>query len=135
MKPDFVQAPGAAWEFAEVICDASGCYTMAGAEPVYCVGEDDITPPEKISPDVLCYYGRFNAGIDEETGEPELTGDPKVWWLQQRAANRWQVFNSRRVPGEDSPIVVTGVESKQIFGPGMMMETFRTDVQEAIQWI
>ena len=33
-------------------------------------------------------------------------------------------------------IVVTGVESKQIFGPGMMMESLRSETaQELIQWV
>ena len=121
-KPDFVPSPGVAWTFAEVLEDEVGHYTQAsGGEKVYCVGETDITPPEKIPPEVLCYYGRFNAGIDEDTDEPVLTGDPKVWWLQQRAQNRWQVYNTVD-PDTATPVVVTGVDTGDLLESSIVIK-------------
>ena len=121
-KPDFVPSPTAPWTFAEVFHDGERYYTeVSGGEPVYCVGENDITPPAKIPPEVLCYYGRFNAGIDEETGEPILTGDPKVWWLQQRAQNRWQVYNTVD-PDMTTPVVVTGVDTGDLLESSIVIK-------------
>lgn len=74
-----------------------------------CVGEDDIVPPAKVSPDILCYWGRENIGLDEVTGEPTLVGDPKLWFLQQRAPNKWQAFTTTD-PDTSTPVVVTGVD-------------------------
>ncbi|MGE5238121.1 MAG: hypothetical protein ACM3ON_04895, partial [Chloroflexota bacterium] len=73
-----------------------------------CVGEDDIIPPARVSPDILCYFGRKNLGLDEVTGLPVLVGDPKLWWLQQRTPNKWQVFTT--IHDESTPLVVTGVD-------------------------
>jgi len=111
MKPDFVQAL-ANPVFVEVKKDAEGIYyTDFGGVRVNCVGETDIVPPEKIAPEVLCYYGQFNAGLDEATGEPELVPPPKVWWLQQRQPhNVWQAFNLED-PNDATPVVVTGVDT------------------------
>ncbi len=74
-----------------------------------CVGEDDIVPPAKVSTDILCYWGRENTGLDEVTGLPTLVGDPKLWWLQQRALNQWQAFTTTD-PDTATPVVVTGVD-------------------------
>lgn len=108
MKPDFVPSE-AAWVFAGVSSDEGGRYTgsEAGGDKVYCVGEDDIVPPATIPVDVLCYFGRKNEGLSEDTGQPVLSGEPKLWWLQQRQPdNQWQVFNA--IPA--NPVVITGVD-------------------------
>jgi hypothetical protein len=121
MKPDFVQS-GAPWRFETVYEDALGFYTDVGAGPVYCVGEEDIIPPETIDADVLCYYGRLNEGLSEEDGEPVLTGDPQVWWLQQRQPyNQWQVFNTVD-PDPVTPVVVTGVDTGDLLESSLVIK-------------
>ena len=111
VKPGFVQSTALA--FAQVYTDGAGrYYTLVGESQVDCVGENDIVPPEKIDPNVLCYYGRLNLGISEETGERIFVGDPKVWWLQQRQPhNLWQAFNVDVDPATTGPVVVTGVDT------------------------
>jgi len=73
-----------------------------------CVDEDDIVPPARVSPDILCYYGRENLGINEDTGEQQW-GALNLWWLQQRTPNKWQAFTTTD-PDTTTPVVVTGVD-------------------------
>jgi hypothetical protein len=90
------------WMFAPI---AAGADTL----PFGCVGEDDIVPPATVDPSILCYWGRKNLGLDEVTGLPNLVGDPTLWWLQQRAANKWQAHNPVD-PDPSTPVVVTAVD-------------------------
>jgi hypothetical protein len=107
----FTQSLDVPWEFAPVFYDGVNYYTQkSGEEPVYCVGETDIVPPNTVPAEILCYHGRMNLGISEETGLREFEGDPKVWWLQQRAENKWQVFNIED-PDKTTPVVVTGADT------------------------
>ncbi len=111
LKPGFVLST-AGWLFQPVLQDAAGdYYTDIGQGPVYCVGETDITPPQSIPPEVLCYYGRLNEGIAEDTGEPVFSGEKKIWWLQQRQPqNAWQIFSTVD-PEPLTPVTVTGVDT------------------------
>jgi hypothetical protein len=111
VKADFTPTD-TAWKFQAVLEDGmGGYYTDVGQGPVYCVGEEDVVPPATVPDDVLCYHGRLNLGISEETGQREFVEPPKVWWLQQRQPfNQWQVFN-RADPFLATPVVVTGVDT------------------------
>jgi hypothetical protein len=99
------------WRLAPILMDDAG-------RPMGCVGEDDIVPPEKVAASILCYYGRKNLGLNEETGESMFTGDEKIWWLQRRQpANAWQVFNitdaeAENLPEAITPVIVTGVDTR-----------------------
>jgi len=110
------------WLFATVSSDGTGYYTDVGGGPVSCVGENDITPPAPVPPNVLCYHGRLNEGLSEETGQPVLTGDPKVWMLQQRQPfNQWQVFNTGD-PGAGTPVAVTGVDTGDLLESSIVIK-------------
>jgi hypothetical protein len=112
VRPDFAPTD-TPWRFEGVTWDAveENYFTDVGQGPVYCVGEDDITPPELVDSKILCYYGRRNLGISEVTGQREFEGDPKAWMLQQRQPfNQWQVFNTVD-PVIGTPVVVTGVDT------------------------
>jgi len=76
--------------FFEPVFDGTPPFTLAGGLNVPCVTETDIVPPATVPSNVLCYYGRKNLGLE---ANPQFEGDPKVWWLQQRTQNNWQVFN------------------------------------------
>ena len=120
-KPGFVQSDDP-WSFATVEFDGEAYYTDVGQGRVNCVGEDDITPPEKISSDVLCYRGRLNEGLSEETGEPNLTGDPKTWMLQQRQPpNQWQIFNTID-PDTTTPVAVTGIDTGDLLESSIVIK-------------
>ncbi|MBE0592648.1 MAG: hypothetical protein IH616_09650 [Gemmatimonadales bacterium] len=74
----------------------TGCFpgtTETGAFQ-RCVNEFDITPGDPVPDEYLCYYGPKNLGLDEETGDWNLVYPAKVWWLQERTQNKWQVFNA-----------------------------------------
>lgn len=121
MKPGFVQSDDP-WVFEEVLSDGTNYYTDVGSGPVYCVGEDDITPPENIPSDVLCYRGRLNEGLDEGTGEPILTGDPKTWMLQQRQPhNQWQIFNTFDA-NTGTPVAVTGIDTGDLLESSIVIK-------------
>ena len=73
--------PQTDWTFAPIDDPATQCFTVdTGGLPV----------PE----DAVCYYD----------GTVPTLGH--VWWLQQRAANKWQAFN----PLATQPVPVTGVD-------------------------
>ncbi|HET9496432.1 MAG TPA: hypothetical protein VFR15_19565 [Chloroflexia bacterium] len=71
-----------------------------------CVTEEGVPVGSPVPLDILCYYARQNLGIDEETGERIWVGESTLWWLQERAQNRWQVYD----PVVNSPVVVTAVD-------------------------
>jgi hypothetical protein len=54
-----------------------------------CISEVGVTPGTPVPDNVLCYYGRQRDADGEF-----IDGTLGVWWLQERAANRWQVFNT-----------------------------------------
>ena len=122
VKPDF-SPTDTAWKFEPVLEDAlGGYYTDVGQGPVYCVGENDIVPPELIPSEILCYYGRLNLGISEVDGSRIFVEPPKVWWLQQRQPfNQWQVFNI----GDQkllTPVVVTGVDTGDLLESSIVIK-------------
>jgi len=112
LKPDFSVSTDP-FVFVEIKKDELGYYTeVVTGTKVRCVGESDIVPPDKIPAGVLCDYGRLNEGLDEVTGLPVLTGEPRLWWLQQRQPyNAWQAFNVLVDTAVTGPVVVTGVDT------------------------
>jgi hypothetical protein len=86
------------WTFAPVASTAA------------CVQEAGVPVGTAVPTSFLCYYARQNLGIDEETGERTWVPDTlRVWWLQERTQNRWQVYDPV-VPTGYGPLVVTAVD-------------------------
>jgi len=75
--------------------------------PTVCAQESNTTVP--VPTNILCYYGRESLGISEETGVREFTGDPKLWWLQERVQNKWQAHDPIHPLGAE-PVVVTALD-------------------------
>ena len=69
---------------------------------------------------ILCYYGRQNLGIDEETGARIwVDGTERMWWLQERVQNKWQAHdpvNSVGLP----PVTVTAVDWGDLLESGAL---------------
>ena len=104
LKSDFTQST-APWTFATITNPATEC-----------VQQD--SPVNTVSPDIACYYGEKNLGLDEETGDHLFEPPTKIWWLQQRQGlgNSWQVFNITDAAAEGgtsstTPVVVTGIDT------------------------
>lgn len=78
-----------------------------------CVQEAGVPVGTAVPTTFLCYYARQNTGISEETGVREWVPDTlRVWWLQERTQNKWQVYDpvvpwTVDYPG---PLVVTAVD-------------------------
>lgn len=86
----------AAWRFASI--------TDPQAQ---CIGEAGVPTGGTIDPSILCYYGR-KVTVVSETGEIVFTGEPKVWWLQKRAANFWKSLVVGR--STSTPLAITAVD-------------------------
>ena len=104
IKSDFTQST-APWTFATITSPTTEC-----------VQQD--SPVTTVSPDIACYYGEKNLGLDEETGDRLFEPPTKIWWLQQRQGlgNSWQVFNITDAAAEvgtslSTPVVVTGIDT------------------------
>ena len=97
--------------FFEPVFDGTPPFTLAGGLNVPCVTETDIVPPATVPSNVLCYYGRKNLGLE---ANPQFEEPTKVWWLQQRTQNNWQVFNITDEEAEGgvstTPVVVSGFD-------------------------
>lgn len=100
------------WQFAtfpDLVTDTSACLQESGVP----VGTE-------VPADVLCYYGRptqtnddgslsfIPAGDDQNCSN--VPANCKVWWLQQRTANKWQVFNPTAAEAGATPVSVSAVD-------------------------
>jgi hypothetical protein len=63
----------------------------------------------------------MNLGISEEDGSRIFVEPEKVWWLQQRAENKWQVFNIED-PDKITPVVVTGVDTGDLLESSIVIK-------------
>lgn len=54
-----------------------------------CISEVGVPAGTAVPDNVLCYYAR-----QRDADGNFIDGTLRVWWLQERAANRWQVFNT-----------------------------------------
>jgi hypothetical protein len=104
LKPDFSPST-TLWTFATITNPLTEC-----------VQQDP--PVNTVSPEIACYYGEKNLGIDEETGDRVFEPPIKIWWLQQRQGlgNSWQVFNITDAAAEGgasstTPVVITGIDT------------------------
>jgi hypothetical protein len=103
-KSDFTPST-APWTFATITTPTTEC-----------VQQDP--PVATVSPEIACYYGEKNLGLDEETDGHVFEPPAKIWWLQQRQTlgNNWQVFNITDAAAEGgasstTPVVVTGIDT------------------------
>lgn len=108
----WVPFPGT-WVFEPVFNDTIP-FTSFGGVNVPCVTETDIVPPATVPSNVLCYYGRKNLGLE---ANPQFEEPTKVWWLQQRTQNNWQVFNITDADAEaaagsqtSTPVEISGFD-------------------------
>ncbi len=101
-------------------------FAAVSAPLTECVGEEGLELVDGAVPDsYLCYYGRKNAGLDEVTGIPTLVGDTAVWLLQERAANRWQMFHM----AASQPFVVSAVDFGDLLeSASLKQRQIRTEV-------
>lgn len=77
-----------------------------------CLQESGVPSGTEVPAAYLCYYGRPTVTNDDGSlsfvGD-ELT-DKKVWWLQQREANRWQAFNPTAADAGGALVTVSAVD-------------------------
>lgn len=82
------------------------------ANTAACLQESGVPAGAEVPADVLCYYGRPTETQDD--GSLIFIGDQatdkKVWWLQQRTANKWQVFNPTAADAGATPMIVSAVD-------------------------
>jgi hypothetical protein len=108
--------PGTYLEVLKQFSPITGDVTL----PTVCAQEDNTTVP--LPTDILCYYGRQNLGISEETGERIWFGDPKVWWLQERVQNKWQAHDPKDPnTAESLPVVVSAVDWGDLLESGSLI--------------
>lgn len=78
-----------------------------------CLQETGVPAGTAVPPATLCYFGRPTVTNDD--GSLSFVGDPaldkKVWWLQQRPANKWQAFNPTAADAGAAPVVVSAVDA------------------------
>jgi len=85
-----------------------------------CLQESGVPAGTEVPADVLCYYGRPTETNDDGSLSFIPPGDDqncenvpancKVWWLQQRTENKWQVFNPTAADAGATPMVVSAVD-------------------------
>ena len=77
-------------------------------DPTVCAQEGNTVSP--VPTNILCYYGRQNLGIDEETGDRIwVDGTERMWWLQERVQNKWQAHDPIHAVGLP-PVTITAVD-------------------------
>ena len=86
--------------------------------PTVCAQEDNTVVP--IPTNILCYYGRQNLGIDEETGNRIwVDGTERMWWLQERVQNKWQAHDPIHPLGS-GPVAITAVDWGDLLESGAL---------------
>jgi len=116
VAPTDFQALTTGWTFAPVLDPLTDC-----------VGEDgtQLDDSGAVPDSYLCYFGRKNTGLDEVTGVPTLVGDSAVWLLQERAANKWQMFHA----AAQGPFVVSAVDFGDLLeSASLKQRQIRTEV-------
>ena len=96
--------PGTYVEVLKAFAPISGVPT----DPTVCAQESNTVSP--LPTNILCYYGRQNLGIDEETGDRIwVDGTERMWWLQERVQNKWQAHDPIHAVGLP-PVTITAVD-------------------------
>lgn len=120
--------PGGYVEVLKGFANLTGDVTSSA----FCAQESNTTVP--LPTNILCYYGRQNLGISEETGQRIWVGDPcpsadcRVWWLQERTQNKWQAFDPKHLLA-DGKVIVTAVDWGDLLESGALnTRQIRTEI-------
>jgi len=114
LGPGAFPADGA-WRFADILDPTTEC-----------IGEEGVEGGEPVPQDIVCYYGR-KVTVVSETGEIVFTGEPKIWWLQQRTANFWKALTLGHDTTTD--LVVSAVDIGDLLesSPAIQARMIRTE--------
>ncbi|MEZ4295018.1 MAG: hypothetical protein R3B70_08565 [Polyangiaceae bacterium] len=89
-----------------------------------CLQESGVPVGTEVPANLLCYYGRPTTTQSDGSlmfiGDEEM--DKKVWWLQQRAANRWQAFNPTAADAGNPLVVVSAVDVGDLLESSMVIK-------------
>ena len=121
--------PGGYVEVLKGFADLTGDVTSSA----FCAQETNTTVP--LPTNILCYRGRQNLGISEETGQRIWVGDPcpsedcRVWWLQERTQNKWQAFDPKHDIVNGGKVIVTAVDWGDLLESGALnTRQIRTEI-------